>query len=482
MVGKKGADLMQPQMLLVFDLDPISGAGEALHSILVSSLDSTAEIKYHPCAASEAGIVIQCVDKALSQHRPSLCFLILSPSLLNEHELLAELLGKTQAPLVAVTKEGEPDEIHALLKFGVAEFLTLPLDARNILPRVRRLLWKATKRQRSLKPEGEHYLGSLVGESRAFIAEVSKIPRIAESEGYVLITGETGTGKELFARAIHDLSPRARNPYIPINCGAIPIELVENELFGHERGAFTGAGSSLAGVVGAADGGTLFLDEVNSLPLPAQAKLLRFLQEKEYRPLGSSRTIKADVRVISAANVDVEEAVSEGKMRLDLYHRLNVMTIKIPPLRDRREDIPLLTNHFLRKCKAGSDGIGGIAEEFTSDAMRILMLYEWPGNVRELEHVIERAVVMCTQQCISGIEVSHAIGNLNLLTRSFRDAMSDYEQEYIRGLLRFCGGNLSQAARVAEMHRPNLRRLIKKYQIDPNSFRRRSGKNDRSGG
>jgi two-component system, NtrC family, response regulator GlrR len=320
-------------------------------------------------------------------------------------------------------------------------------------------------------------LSAMIGESPAFVEEASRIPLIAKSESYVLITGETGTGKELFARAIHELSVRAHNPYIAVNCGAIPVELVENELFGHERGAFTGAGSSLPGLIEAADGGTLFLDEINSLPMPAQAKLLRFLQEKEYRPLGSSRTVKADVRVISAANMDIEEAVNEGRVRLDLYHRLNVINIKLPPLRDRREDIPLLASHFLRKHSAGLDGL---ALEFAEDAMNVLILYDWPGNVRELEHVVERAIVMCNQQCISGIEISHAIGNLP--ARSFRDAMSDFEQDYIRGVLRFCRGNITQAARVAQMHRPNLRRLIKKYRIDLHSFRHGPGKDDRSGG
>jgi two-component system, NtrC family, response regulator GlrR len=461
---------MQQQMFLVLDCDPACGAGAEICSILKSSLDSAAEIKYYSCAIADPGIVARCADKAISQLRPTIFFLILSESLLNEHELLAQLLEKTQAPLIAVTKEGRPDEIHALLKLGMAEYLTPPLDARNILPRVRRLLWKEPKQQQSLAPEDEPYLCAMIGESPAFVSEVSKIPLIAKSEAYVLITGETGTGKELFARAIHDLSPRARTPYIPINCGAIPVELVENELFGHKRGAFSGAGSSLPGLVEAADGGTLFLDEVNSLPMPAQAKLLRFLEEKEYRPLGSSRIIKADVRVISAANVDIEEAVNEGKMRLDLYHRLNVMTVKLPPLRDRREDIPLLANHFLRKRRAGSDGI---AEEFTRDAMYILMLYEWPGNVRELEHVIERAVVMCKQQRISSIEISHAIGKFP--PRSFRDAKREniemFERDYIHGVLRLCGGNLAQAARIAQMDKPNLRRLIKKYRIDLGSFR-----------
>jgi two-component system, NtrC family, response regulator GlrR len=465
------------RVIFVLDSDPACGDGKAICSILKSSLDSEAEIKYKSCMGLEHSNVPRCVDEAVSKLSPSLFFLILTPFLLNQHKLLAQMCGKTKAPLIAVIKESEPDKIHELLKLGFSECLLTPLDANDILPRVRRLLDEAPKQQQAPAPEDEPYLSDMIGESPAFVEEISKIPIIAKSESFVLITGETGTGKELFARAIHDLSTRAKNPYIPVNCGAIPIELVENELFGHDRGAFTGAGSSLPGLIEAADGGTLFLDEVNSLPMPAQAKLLRFLQEKEYRPLGSSRTIKADVRVISAANVDIKEAVNEDRMRLDLYHRLNVINIKLPPLRDRREDIPLLASHFLRRHSADLDGL---AKEFTEEAMNILMLYEWPGNVRELEHVIERAIVMCKHEFISGIEISHAVGNLP--TRSFRDAISDFEQDYIRGVLRICEGNLTQAARVAQMHRPNLRRLIRKYQIDLHSFRQGSGRNDRSGG
>jgi two-component system, NtrC family, response regulator GlrR len=453
------------QVIFVIDSDPDCGDGRAICSILKSTLDSAAEIKYKSCMVLEHSNVARCVGDAVSQLSPSLFFLILSPSLLKEHELLAQAFGKTNAPLIAVIKEGKPDEILELLKLGVTEYLIPPLDANNILPRVWRLLKGATEQQQSHDAE-DTLLSSMVGESPAFVAETSKIPLIAKSEAYVLITGETGTGKELFARAIHDLSGRARNPYIPVNCGAIPVELVENELFGHERGAFTGAGSSRAGLVEAADGGTLFLDEVNSLPISAQAKLLRFLQEKEYRPLGSSRTIKADVRVISAANVVIEEAVSEGRMRRDLYHRLNVINIKLPPLRDRREDIPLLANHFLRKHRNGSDGI---AKEFTREAMNILMLSEWPGNVRELEHVIECAIVLCKQQSIGGMEISRAIGKLP--PRSFRDAKKEFERDYIQGVLRLCRGNIAQAARVAQIDKHNLRRLVRKHLIDLRPFR-----------
>jgi two-component system, NtrC family, response regulator GlrR len=464
------------QVIFVLDSDPACGDGKGICSILKSSLDSEVEIKYKSCMGLEHSDVARYIDEAVSKLSPSLFFLILSPFLLNQHKLLAQMFGKIKAPLIAIIKEDEPDEIFELLKSGNTEYLVSPVDATDILPCVRRLLNKVLQQQAPATGD-DSYLSAMIGESPAFREEASRIPLIAKSESSVLITGETGTGKELFARAIHDLSARAHNPYIPVNCGAIPIELVENELFGHERGAFTSAGSSLPGLIEAADGGTLFLDEVNSLPLPAQAKLLRFLREKEYRPLGSSRTIKADVRVISAANVDIGKAVNEGRMRLDLYHRLNVINIKLPPLRDRREDIPLLASHFLRKHSAGLDGV---AKEITEEAMNVLMLYEWPGNVRELEHVIERVIVMCKQECISGIEISHAIGNLP--ARSFRDAMSDFEQDYIRGVLRFCGGNLTQAARVAQMDKSNLRRIIKKYRIDLHSFRKGPGRNGRSGG
>jgi two-component system, NtrC family, response regulator GlrR len=466
---------MQQQVLLVFDCDPAGGAAGAVCSILKSPFGSVIKLKYESCMALEPADVAQCIERAVSQSNPSLFFITLPPSLQKEHELLVQVLGQIQVPVIAIIKEGNPDEIFALLKLGIAEYLTPPFDARNILPRIQRLLSRVPDQRQALALKDVPHLDAMVGKSSAFVAEISKIPLIAKSEAYVLITGETGTGKELFARAIHDLSLRAHGPYIAVNCGAIPIELVENELFGHKRGAFTGAGSHQPGLVEAAHGGTLFLDEVNSLPVAAQAKLLRFLQEKEYRPLGSSTTIKADVRVVSAANVDIEEAVNERRMRRDLYYRLNVMTIKLPPLRDRREDIPLLANYFLREHRADSNGQ---AKEFTEEAMHMLMLYEWPGNVRELEHIVERAIVLCEQQLIGSSEILRAVDGL--CPRTFRDAkmaiIEEFERDYFQGLLRVCGGNLTKAARIAQMDKPNLRRLIKKHLIDPRHFKQEPGR------
>ena len=213
----------------------------------------------------------------------------------------------------------------------------------------------------------------------------------------MLVLGETGTGKEVVGRAIHYLSPRAGKPFVPVNCGAIPVELVENELFGHERGAFTGATGSRDGLIQEAEQGTLFLDEVNALPLMAQVKLLRFLQSKEYRALGSTKSMQGDVRIIAASNADLEAEVAAGTMRRDLYYRLNVVPIVLPPLRTRSTDIILLARHFLAQYAAK---LNSPAVAFSPEAERKLLLYSWPGNVRELEHVIERVVVFCTGKII----------------------------------------------------------------------------------
>jgi len=245
-------------------------------------------------------------------------------------------------------------------------------------------------------------LRQLVGENPVFLAEVRKIPLVAQYKANILISGETGTGKEVCARAIHYLSPRAQKPFVPVNCGAIPVELVENELFGHERGAFTDASAVQHGLIREAEGGTLFLDEIDCLPLLAQVKLLRFLQERQYRSLGSTKTQQADVRVIAATNIDLEEAVRTGKLRRDLYYRLNTIPLMLPPLRQRREDIPLLARYFLVKYAAE---FNTPVAEFSADAIQKLVLYEWPGNVRELEHIVERTVILAERAVVHATDI-----------------------------------------------------------------------------
>ena len=301
--------------------------------------------------------------------------------------------------------------------------------------------------------------------------QVEKIPQIARCDANVLITGETGTGKELYARAIHYCSSRAGRPFMPVNCGAIPGELVENELFGHERGAFTSAVTLQTGLVEEANGGTLFLDEVDCLPTFAQVKLLRFLQEKEYRPLGSTRMRQANVRVIAASNVDLEEAVGNGKVRQDLFYRLNIIALTLPPLRERLEDIPLLANHFLEKY---SREMNKETPELQSDALQILLTHVWPGNVRELEHAIERATVLSNRATIRGADLLMALPSVTP-TQSLQEAkatqIARFEKSYIQGLLRVCCGNISKAARLAHKNRRAFWQLIQKHQIDVESFR-----------
>jgi len=315
-------------------------------------------------------------------------------------------------------------------------------------------------------------LPQLLGESPAFLAEIRKIPLLAQCDVNVLISGETGTGKELCARAIHYLSPRAGRPFIAVNCGAIPVELVENELFGHERGAFTDASTAQGGLIHEAEGGTLFLDEIACLPLLAQVKLLRFLQDKEYRRLGSTKTQQGDVRVVAAMNIDLEEAVREGKLRQDLYYRLNIIPLVLPPLRERREDIPLLARYFLAKYAAR---LNKDVTDCSPDVMQLLVLYEWPGNVRELEHTIERAVVLSEQAVIHKADLILPRVATAAHQDSFQEAkakvIAQFERTYIQGLLLAHQGNITKAARAAQKNRRAFWQLMRKHLLDAHSFK-----------
>jgi transcriptional regulator with PAS, ATPase and Fis domain len=309
----------------------------------------------------------------------------------------------------------------------------------------------------------------LIGRDPLFTKEIDKIPIIAKCDSSVLVYGQTGTGKEVCVRATHLLSNRASKPFVAINCGAVPPDLVENELFGHKHGAFTGASKEKAGLIQEAEGGSLFLDEIDNLPQIAQVKLLRFLQEKTYRPLGSTRECRADVRVIAAMNIDPVESVKLGRLREDLFYRLNVISIELPPLRARREDIPLLANHFLKKHAAAHRK----QISFSPEALNALKLYEWPGNVRELEHVIERAVIFAQDNTIR--ELPQLGLTAEKTSVSFKEAkqkvVQEFEKQYISDLLAACNGNISKAALAAKKHRRAFVHLIRKYGIESNSFK-----------
>jgi DNA-binding NtrC family response regulator len=294
---------------------------------------------------------------------------------------------------------------------------------------------------------------------------------VAKSEAAVLISGETGTGKEMVARAIHYLSPRAGRPFVPVNCGAIPVELLENELFGHDRGAFTGAAVAHTGLIQEAEEGTLFLDEVNCMPLLAQVKLLRFLQSKEYRRLGSTKALNGDVRIISASNADLDHELAAGTLRRDLYYRLNVVPIVLPPLRARGNDIVLLARHFLAQYTAK---LNTPVVDFSPEAERKLLLYSWPGNVRELEHVIERMLILCDEKII---REEHIVlpSDVNPSQMSFQEmkasVISQFEMTYIQSLLSVYKGNITRAAQAAQKERRTFWELVRKHNIDVQQFK-----------
>lgn len=331
--------------------------------------------------------------------------------------------------------------------------------------------------ERQHRQREEDTLRRIIGKNPTFLAETRKIPLLARCDVSVLICGETGTGKEVVARAIHYLSPRAKNSFLPVNCGAIPPDLMENELFGHERGAFTGATYASTGLVKEADGGTLFLDEIDSMPPFAQVKLLRFLQEKEFRRLGSTRVRHSDVRVIAATNANVEEAMQTGNLRADLYYRLNVVPIKLPPLRERREDIPLLAHHFLHRF---ARELGRPARKFSPQAMEALLHHDWPGNVRELEHAVQRAVVLAEHQSLlrntaALLPEAHEESKPRCFKEAKAQVISRFERGYLEEALTAHNGNISHAARAAQKNRRAFWELIRKHRIDVERFKTNDG-------
>jgi transcriptional regulator with PAS, ATPase and Fis domain len=315
----------------------------------------------------------------------------------------------------------------------------------------------------------------VIGLSDSLIDLFRVIDRVADTMCTVLVTGESGTGKELVARAVHRESPRAERPFVAVNCGAIPEALLESELFGHARGAFTGAHAAKMGRVALAEGGTLFLDEIGEMPLSLQVKLLRVLQAREYSPVGDNRTMKADVRIVAATNVNLEEAVASGVFREDLYYRLNVIHLTVPALRERVEDVPVLVSHFLAKAK---DKLGRDKHmEISRAAAQLLVEYQWPGNVRELENTIERAVLLCTGNTIEAKDLPQRVCGLGVEKRTalrlpdagidLRNAVESFENQLIRQALERTKWNKKQAASLLGLNRTTLVEMLKRKRIAP---------------
>ncbi len=466
---------MKQGKILLLDIYPTSNLCQMLQGVLESSGSLNAQLHHESLKIDVSNLLTKELFKTVANFNTDMIILISSHTLFHHTGTLLQSMRMEfkKIPILLVMDECPPEEVFDLLKLGATDFITLPLNPADILPRIWRLLKQntiaETVHQTLIEKIG---LKHIIGESPAFLAETKKIPIVAKCDANVLIMGETGTGKEVCARAIHYLSPRARKPFIPVNCGAIPTELVENELFGHKSGAFTSANSSQSGLIQEAAGGTLFLDEIDGLPLLAQVKLLRFLQEKEYRPLGSTKICKVDVRVIAATNVKLEEAVNTGKFRQDLYYRLNIITLILPPLRERRDDIPLLARHFLSKYVAEYNKP---ATEFSSDALQFLLLFDWPGNVRELEHVIERAVVLSDQMVIRKEDIVLPSPETSGHHESFQEAktrvITQFETAYIQGLLIAYHGNITKAAQAAKKNRRAFWQLIRKHHITPESYK-----------
>jgi len=379
---------------------------------------------------------------------------------------------------IMMSAYGTIDVAVESMKEGAYDYISKPFKADEVLLTLK----KAEERER-LKDENrrlkirideiekKYSFENIVARSEAMAHVFELVGKVAEHKTTVLITGESGTGKELVARALHANSPRASRPLVSINCGGIPENLLESELFGYRKGAFTGAVRDKPGRFEEADGGTIFLDEIGELSMPLQVKLLRVLQEEEVSPLGSLGAKKIDVRVITATARDLEKEVKEGRFREDLYYRINVMTIHVPPLRERRGDIPILVGYFIdlynKKLNKNIEGL-------SSEAMPILMGYAWPGNVRELENVIERAVLLNTGRWITPSELPESICRSETCLSnpdapenlSIKKACRKLEKDMIEKVLKLTGGNKSQAARILEISRPILISKIKTYHLE----------------
>ncbi len=414
-------------------------------------------------AAREPGVDVVVCDLKLPQ--------------LSGLDVLRELRhGSAQAEFIVLTGQGTiPDALEAV-RLGAYDFLAKPFELAAVVAVVRRAAERRTLVRRNQELEQLVTLGKdgdLIGEAPRMREVLQLVERVAPSDSTVLIQGDSGTGKERIARLLHDKSPRAKGPFVAINCAALPETLLESELFGHAKGAFTGADGAKKGLFETANGGTLFLDEIGDMPLATQVRLLRVLQEGEVRPVGAVETVKLNVRVLTASHVDLAAAKGTARFREDLYYRLAVITLKVPPLRERASDVPLLAHHFIRKYGAK---MGRAHLRLSGPAAVALMRYGWPGNVRELENVVQRAVVLTAGEEISVAELPElvvgqtrggqddvaALGHLPY-AQAKRLTLGAFDRRYLTVVLRRAKGSVTGAAKLAQLDRSNFRRLLRQY-------------------
>ncbi len=372
-------------------------------------------------------------------------------------------------PVIILTAHGTIPEAIEATRQGVFGFITKPFDAQHLLSQVEKALQiSPLKTEDEQSGEETGWREGIITRSPLMEDVLSQAYLVANSEATIFIHGQSGTGKEVLAQAIHRASPRRDKPFIGVNCAAIPEHLLESELFGHVRGAFSGATRSYEGLFQAADGGTLFLDEIGDMPLALQVKLLRVLQERQVRPVGSTKTVPVDVRIISATHCDIEKEVSLGNFREDLFYRLNVVGLELPTLDERRQDIPLLANYFLKTLMKGSPGK---AKVFSPEAMELLMTASWPGNIRQLRNVVEQSVTLCTTPVIPARLVLKALRGKSGEIAPLTEAKRRFERDYLLNLLQLTNGNVTQAARLANRNRTEFYKLLHRHQLDPSHFK-----------
>jgi two-component system response regulator GlrR len=369
-------------------------------------------------------------------------------------------------PVIILTAHGTiPDAVSATQR-GVFGFLTKPFDSQDLLQKVAAAV--ALSGDSPGTTADDEWRSGIITRSPAMEDLLRQARLVADSDASVLITGESGTGKELMAQAIHRASRRRARPFVAVNCGAIPGELLESELFGHARGAFTGAVQAHKGLFQAADGGTLLLDEIGDMPLPLQVKLLRVLQQGEVRPVGSTQAIPVNVRVISATHRDLEAQRAAGLFREDLYYRLNVVSLRLPPLAERREDISLLASDFLRRL---AERYEKPVPSLAPDAMQLLVAAPWPGNVRQLLNLLEQAVALNTTSMIPASLVQSALREDAAALVPFEEARKTFERDYLVRLLKITGGNVTQAAQMAKRNRTEFYKLLQRHMLEPAMFK-----------
>ncbi|HEU4620648.1 MAG TPA: sigma 54-interacting transcriptional regulator [Burkholderiaceae bacterium] len=458
-------DTAAPPRILIVDDD------DSLLTLLAMRLEASGFVAH---VARNAGEALG----QLTAVRPQVAIvdLRLGPEELGEAADGLALFRKMRAvepmlPVIILTAHGSIPDAVAATREGAAAFLTKPFDGRALVEEVRKLLDLGAPAADQAAPGWRR---AIVTRNRAMLALLEEISRVGPLDATVLVTGPSGSGKELVARAIHGASRRAEAQFVAINCAALPEALLESELFGHVKGAFSGATADHPGLLRSAHGGTIFLDEIGDMPLPLQAKLLRVLQERKVRPVGGMRELDADARVVAATHRDLGELLREGTFREDLFYRLNVVRLVLPALEDRREDIPLLAMHFARTLGAR---YGRSITGFAPDAMEALVGGRWPGNVRQLMNVVEQCMVLADGPLITRtlVERALAVGAATPETQalpSLIEARDQFERDYLAQLLKLTGGNVAHAARIARRNRTEFYRLMQRHGLRSELFRR----------